>query len=441
MLQIGGNDQWVCILSKDEVEGGLEGIGGDGPGVQLEVGDPDLTHSLMSCLEVAVRRHLSSLRALAPTPTAPKQQHLPNPHPIATATTSGQHNRLSQSGDARANQSGRSLLQELTRECADNFSNSLLESSLLNAWESTTKTNPDDLSPASDLSQEDSSATPSALLSGQEAHTDVTTEEASDISREDVTDVSQEHSEASQELTESSDVSQDASDDVSEMSNGTSRESIASEQSVSQVSSQSVSSQHSVTGATTSQEVWSEGSAASTVSSAGSTGAEGNMTRTPSSSSDETPTSSDLVQSVTSLSEMSDANPGPTTTPTTAGDAGGRCSPIRLTLQDQHRSALVWGTAAARAAHMYNTTCHSLPAVIVHPTWELTGTVFVIMYFNKGMLVVTWQIGGPLIPRNYSRKPANNISVSDEVSFLCHNWEESFSNSPPVCQTISTSLV
>lgn len=375
----------MCILSKDVVEGGLENISGDGPGVQLEVGDPDLTHSLMSCLEVAVRRHLSSLRALAPSPPAPTQHHhLSTPHLTTTATaaavTSGRHNRLGHSGDARVSQSGRSLLQELTRECADNFSNSLLESSLLSAWESTTKANPDDLSPASDLSQEDSSATPSALLSGQEAHTDVTTEEASDVSREDVTDVSQEHSEASRELTESSDVSQDASDDVSEMSNGTSRESIASEQSVSQVSSQSVSSQHSVTGATTSQEVWSEGSAASTVSSAGSTGAEGNMTRTPSSSSDETPTSSDLVQSVSSLSEISDANPGPTTTPTTAEVTGGRCSPVRLTLQDQHRYTLVWGTPAARAAHMYNTTCHSLPAVVVHPTWELTGTALVIMY-------------------------------------------------------------
>ncbi|CAL4069516.1 unnamed protein product, partial [Meganyctiphanes norvegica] len=62
---VGANDQWLCIVSKKCVhEGVFEAyIGETSCGLlQLDVGDTDITHSIISCLEVAMRRRAADLR-------------------------------------------------------------------------------------------------------------------------------------------------------------------------------------------------------------------------------------------------------------------------------------------------------------------------------------------------------------------------------------------
>ncbi|XP_045114000.1 uncharacterized protein LOC123506149 isoform X3 [Portunus trituberculatus] len=56
---VGANDLWVCVLSKEAMREDFS-VTGAFPGVQLEVGDPDVTHSLMNSLELAIRRHFLS---------------------------------------------------------------------------------------------------------------------------------------------------------------------------------------------------------------------------------------------------------------------------------------------------------------------------------------------------------------------------------------------
>ncbi|XP_063883370.1 uncharacterized protein LOC135112666 isoform X4 [Scylla paramamosain] len=56
---VGANDLWVCVLSKEAMRKDFS-VTGVFPGVQLEVGDPDVTHSLMNSLELAIRRHFLS---------------------------------------------------------------------------------------------------------------------------------------------------------------------------------------------------------------------------------------------------------------------------------------------------------------------------------------------------------------------------------------------
>ncbi|XP_063883369.1 uncharacterized protein LOC135112666 isoform X3 [Scylla paramamosain] len=65
---VGANDLWVCVLSKEAMRKDFS-VTGVFPGVQLEVGDPDVTHSLMNSLELAIRRHFLSGK-LDETPTS-----------------------------------------------------------------------------------------------------------------------------------------------------------------------------------------------------------------------------------------------------------------------------------------------------------------------------------------------------------------------------------
>ncbi|KAK4289931.1 hypothetical protein Pmani_037131 [Petrolisthes manimaculis] len=56
------------------------------------------------------------------------------------------------------------------------------------------------------------------------------------------------------------------------------------------------------------------------------------------------------------------------------GVRGGRCSPIRLTLQEQHRQSLLWSTTTTTTTTTPITTPNNnLPAVVIHPQWEITG--------------------------------------------------------------------
>ncbi|XP_071548526.1 uncharacterized protein [Panulirus ornatus] len=312
---VGANDQWVCVLSKEAVCDDLATMGTN-TGIQLEVGDPEITHALVSCLEIAVRRYIAGLKLGTKERTVESSSDKKKFYPTAR----------------------KEFLQEFTRECVDNFSNSLLEESLLNAWD-TRKDSVDVSQGSSNISQDSSAVSPASIHTSQES-TD-TSHESTDVS-EVSNDASQASTEVSQTSTDISRVSSNVSQlssDVSHVSSDTTRESTDTSQPTSDMS-------HS--------------------------------------SSDETPSSSDMIQSLSNMSQESfdaghipvDGSEELSSTSQHSGDkikgskrADYTC-PVELNLQKQDGlyrytgSSLRWnGTLLDR----------SLPAVLVHPAWELAG--------------------------------------------------------------------
>lgn len=309
---MGANDQWVCVLSKEAMQKDLTATGAF-PGVQLEVGDPDVTHSLMSSLELAVRRHFLSGKLGTRAMAAP-----PLEKDLKPSTRKG-------------------FLQEFTRECVDNFSNSLLEESLLNAWDSRK---------SGDLSQESSeSSEASPAVTPGSAHSSQGSTDASQIS----TDISDMSNDTSQSLTDASHTSGElsrASSDASQVSND-----------ISHLSSDVI---------------------------LGSTDSSRHASDLSNSLSDETPTSSDMVQSLSSISDASlnmsqTSGHGEPESCNTSQRSGGTIKgsseaehthPVELQLQKQNRFfSFAGGYSRWNGALLEK----SLPTVVVHPTWELPG--------------------------------------------------------------------
>ncbi|XP_068214955.1 uncharacterized protein prd1 isoform X2 [Palaemon carinicauda] len=198
---VGSNDQWVCVLNKKALLDDLATTGANS-GVQLEIGDPDITHSLISSLEVAIRRHFSALKLSRDE--KPVKQSLP---------------------ELKLMPQPRRKSFQLSRECADNFSNSLLEKSQVNLWPS--KKDSFDVSMASsDISQQDSPAlTPGSLNLSQDSpdisEVSLPSETSNEMS-ETSTESSQNPSDISQVDTDNSQASTDVSQDLSELSQASS---------------------------------------------------------------------------------------------------------------------------------------------------------------------------------------------------------------------------
>lgn len=281
------------------------------PGIQLEIGDPDVTHSLMSSLELALRRYFLSGRVGAIGVTSP--------HSVKDLKSSR-----------------KSFLQEFTRECVDNFSNSLLEESLLNAWDTQKSV---DVSQASTESSEASPAvTPGSAQSSQESS------DASQLS----TDISDMSNDTSQSLTEESHTS-------GELSGASSDDSQASHD-ISRLSSDVI---------------------------LGSSDSSRHASDLSNSLSDETPTSSDMVQSLSSISDASlnlsqTSGHGEPESCESSQHSGGTIKdfdeveqtlhPVKLQLQKQNKFySFAGGYSRWNGALLEQ----SLPAVIVHPSWEL----------------------------------------------------------------------
>lgn len=197
---VGSNDQWVCVLNKKAVLDDLATTGTNS-GVQLEIGDPDITHKLVSCLEVAIRRHFSSLKLRRDEKntidTVVKRKLIPQ---------------------------NRTLSPELSKECEDNFSNSLLEKSQINEW--VEKKDSFDVSMESaHTSQQDSPAiTPVSLNCSQDSPVSEVflASEISNETSEISTDSSHKSSDVSQIDTDNSQASTDTSQDLSELSQASS---------------------------------------------------------------------------------------------------------------------------------------------------------------------------------------------------------------------------
>ncbi|XP_042860073.1 pleckstrin homology domain-containing family M member 2-like isoform X3 [Penaeus japonicus] len=215
---VGANDQWLCVLSKEAVHDDLATTGSN-TGIQLDVGDPDVTHAIVSCLELAIRRHFAALKL----GTMMKKEEIYI-----------DYRDLFPPGKLK-------LTRSITRECEDNLSNSLLEESLLNAWD-TRKNSADHSHESSEVTQDLSAATPGSVVSQDlsEASQDLTeashdlTEESHDLTEpshdlteasheliednSDITEASQDISEASQDMTETSQDSSEASNDLTDPS-------------------------------------------------------------------------------------------------------------------------------------------------------------------------------------------------------------------------------
>ncbi|XP_042240184.1 uncharacterized protein LOC121878195 isoform X2 [Homarus americanus] len=387
---VGSNDQWVCVLSKEAVRDDLATTGSS-TGIQLEVGDPDITHTFVSCLEMAIRRHFSALKM-------------------------GTKEKVIESGSVKKEfypSARKGFLQEFTKECVDNFSNSLLEESLLNAWD--TRKNSADISQGSELTQDSPVVTPGSGHLTQEStdasqeSTDVS-EVSNDISEAstevsqtsaDVSQVSAEVSQASAEVSQASAEVSQASADVSQASADVSQASADVSQASAEVSQASADvSQASSDVSQTSADVIQASADVSQVSYDVSQGSsdisrvstdasqESTDTSQPTSishsSSVETPTSSDMIQSLSNMSQESlddghepvDGDQEPCNKSQGSGDTsqGSKTAdyacPVKLYLQKEdiyHRYAggySRWnGTLLDR----------SLPGVVVHPAWELAG--------------------------------------------------------------------
>ncbi|KAG7158954.1 hypothetical protein Hamer_G006338, partial [Homarus americanus] len=388
--RVGSNDQWVCVLSKEAVRDDLATTGSS-TGIQLEVGDPDITHTFVSCLEMAIRRHFSALKM-------------------------GTKEKVIESGSVKKEfypSARKGFLQEFTKECVDNFSNSLLEESLLNAWD--TRKNSADISQGSELTQDSPVVTPGSGHLTQEStdasqeSTDVS-EVSNDISEAstevsqtsaDVSQVSAEVSQASAEVSQASAEVSQASADVSQASADVSQASADVSQASAEVSQASADvSQASSDVSQTSADVIQASADVSQVSYDVSQGSsdisrvstdasqESTDTSQPTSishsSSVETPTSSDMIQSLSNMSQESlddghepvDGDQEPCNKSQGSGDTsqGSKTAdyacPVKLYLQKEdiyHRYAggySRWnGTLLDR----------SLPGVVVHPAWELAG--------------------------------------------------------------------
>ncbi|XP_045113999.1 uncharacterized protein LOC123506149 isoform X2 [Portunus trituberculatus] len=307
---VGANDLWVCVLSKEAMREDFS-VTGAFPGVQLEVGDPDVTHSLMNSLELAIRRHfLSGKLGMRPVPAPPLEKDL------KPSTRKG-------------------FLQEFTRECVDNFSNSLLEESLLNAWDSRKTV---------DVSQESSeSSEASPAVTPGSAHSSQESTDASQLST-DISDMSNDSSQS--EASHTSGELSRASSDASQVSND-----------ISHLSSDVI---------------------------LGSTDSSRHASDLSNSLSDETPTSSDMVQSLSSISDASlnmsqtsgheepeSCNTSQRSGGTIKGSTGmEHTHPVELELQKQNRFySFAGGYSRWNGAYLEQ----SLPAVVVHPAWELSG--------------------------------------------------------------------
>lgn len=306
-LQVGSNEQWICVLSKEAVQEDLSATG-TFPGIQLEVGDPDVTHSFMSSLELAIRRHFLSVN-------------------LGTRGVAAAHSVKDLKPSSR-----KGFLQEFTRECVDNFSNSLLEESLLNAWD-TQKSG--DISQATSESSEPSPAgTPGSVHSSQESS------DASQLS----TDISDMSNDTSQSVNEASHMS-------AELSRASSDDSQASND-ISHLSSDVI---------------------------LGSTDSSRHASELSNSLSDETPTSSDMVQSLSSISDASvNTSHGVPGSCDSSQHSGGTIKdsdaaeeshhPLELKLQKQNNFySFAGGYLRWNGALLEQT----LPAVVVHPSWEL----------------------------------------------------------------------
>ena len=311
---MGVNDQWVCVLSKEAMQRDIAAAGAF-PGVQLEVGDPDVTHSLMNSLELAVRRHFLSGKLGARPVTM-----LPSEKDLKPSTRKG-------------------FLQEFTRECVDNFSNSLLEESLLNAWDSRKSV---DVSVSQEFS-ESSEASP-AVTPGS-THSSQGSTDASQLS----TDISDMSNDTSQSITDASHTSGEvskASSDASQVSND-----------ISHLSSDVI---------------------------LGSTDSSQHASDLSNSLSDETPTSSDIVQSLSSISDASlsisqTSGQGKPESCDTSQKSRGTIKgsseaehthPVELQLQKQNT---FYSFAGGYSRWNGTYLDQSLPAVVVHPSWELLG--------------------------------------------------------------------
>lgn len=310
-FQVGANDQWICVMSKEAMQKDLTATG-TFPGVQLEVGDPDVTHSFMSSLELAIRRHFLSGKL--------GTRGVGAPHSVKDLKPS----------------SRKGFLQEFTRECVDNFSNSLLEESLLNAWDTQKSA---DISQATTESSEASPVvTPGSVHSSQESS------DASQLS----TDISDMSNDTSQSLNEASHMS-------GEVSRASSDDSQASND-ISHLSSDVI---------------------------LGSTDSSRHASDLSNSLSDETPTSSDMVQSLSSISDaslnMSQASGhGEPESCESSQHSGGTIKdsdeaeqahhPVELKLHKQNNFySFAGGYLRWNGALLEQT----LPAVVVHPSWEL----------------------------------------------------------------------
>ncbi|XP_069941503.1 uncharacterized protein [Cherax quadricarinatus] len=319
-ILVGANDQWICVLSKEAVRDDLV-TAGTSTGIQLEVGDPEITHTLVNCLEIAVRRHFTKLKVH-------KKER-----PIESCS-----NRKCFYPTRKG------YLQEFTKECVDNFSNSLLEESLLNAWD--TRKNSVDNSQASDLSQDSPVATPCSGHASQ-VSTDVSQESA------DVSDVSNDSSQVSTEVSQTS-------ADVSQVSADFSQVSLDVSQASSDISHVSTDASHE---------------------SVDISQATSDMSQ---SLSDETPTSSDMIQSLSNVSQESldegqlptGRNQDPGDTSQTSGDTitdsknTDDICPVQLNIQKQD---IFYKYAGGYSRWNGALLDRSLPGVVVHPSWELAG--------------------------------------------------------------------
>ncbi|XP_045615986.2 serine-rich adhesin for platelets isoform X1 [Procambarus clarkii] len=316
---VGANDQWICILSKEAVRDDLE-TAGTKVGIQLEVGDPEITHNLVNCLEVAIRRHFAALKVHT------KERYVKS------------------CSDKRSYYPARKeFLQEFTKECVDNFSNSLLEESLLNAWD--TRKN-SAISQATDISQDSPVATPGS------GH------------------ISQDSAEGSQESTDVSDVSNDispASTEVSQTSVDGSQVSSDLSQVSSEVSNVSTDATHE--------------SVHASHESVDTSQATSDMSR---SLSDDTPTSSDMIQSLSNVSQESldgghipvGGSEDTSDTSQVSGDTvtdsktTDYVCPLQLHIQKQD---IFYRYAGGYSRWNGTLLERSLPGVVAHPAWELAG--------------------------------------------------------------------
>lgn len=309
-FQVGANDQWVCVMSKEAMKKDLTATG-TFPGVQLEVGDPDVTHNLISSLELAIRRHFLSGKLGTRSVVAP--------HSVK---------------DLKPSRKG--FLQEFTRECVDNFSNSLLEESLLNAWD--TQKSVDASQATTESSEASPAVTPGSVHSSQDSS------DASQLS----TDISDMSNDTSQSLN-------DASHSSGELSRASSDDSQASND-ISHLSSDVI---------------------------LGSTDSSRHASDLSNSLSDETPTSSDMVQSLSSISDASlntsqASGHGEPESCGSSQHSGGTIKdsdetdqvhhPVELQLHKQNKFySFAGGYFRWNGALLEQ----NLPAVVVHPSWEL----------------------------------------------------------------------
>lgn len=313
----------MCVLSKEAVEGDLATTGTNG-GIQLEVGDPDITHAFVSCLELAIRRYFAAFKfnvqdgLLAGTSSAKKGFYPPR----------------------------QGFYQDYTRECVENFSNSLLEESLLCAWDSQ-KNSGNNSQDSTDQSEESSVMT---LGSGQTSH-ELTeaSQDTSDIS-EVSNDVSQISAEGSQPSTPQSQTSSEAAQVTSNSSNLSSDISIDSTNT--NTSQRTSNMSHSSSGETPTCDIVESLSTTSRESLE-----EVEDIQVPALQNQE-------VQNTSQVSEKS-AVEGKLT-------QASNCSPVRLQLEKQNH---VYRHSSRGGRARWNGTLveRRLPAVVVHSAWELAG--------------------------------------------------------------------